>query len=193
MTTPSKRKGDACACGCGERTSARPAKYVRGHRPPISLAEAVARHTLVTDGCWEWQGYIRPSGYGDVGVPGESRTEGAHRASWLIHEGPIPDGMFVCHHCDNPRCVRPDHLFLGTSQDNMDDMWAKGRGSRLYGSRSPGAKLTLAEVEEIRRRHVAGIHPARRTGGSSTELAREFGITRQYVGQLVSGSWRTVA
>ena len=143
------------------------------------------------DGCWEWQAYIRPAGYGQMGLPGTRRTIDAHRASWVIHNGPIPDGLFVCHHCDNRKCVRPDHLFLGTCMDNVRDAVAKGRiaASRARGLRCGNARLTDEQVAEIRRRHKT-IHPARRTGSSTSELAAEFGITRQYVGQLVAGKWR---
>jgi len=78
--------------------------------------------------CWEWSAYRMPNGYGKFKF---NDKEGlAHRASWEIHFGPIPEGLFVCHHCDNPGCVRPDHLFLGTPQDNVDDMYAKGRDHR---------------------------------------------------------------
>lgn len=81
------------------------------------------------DGCWIWTASVSRAGYGDIWVglrPGV-RIIKVHRLSWEIHYGPIPDGLFVCHRCDNPRCVRPDHLFLGTHTDNMRDASAKGR------------------------------------------------------------------
>lgn len=83
-----------------------------------------------TDGCWEWTGYRRKSKqlYGSIMV--NAKHMYAHRYSWLLHNGPIPDDMIVCHRCDNPSCVRPDHLFLGTDADNVADMVAKGRNSR---------------------------------------------------------------
>lgn len=80
------------------------------------------------DSCWEWRGRRRGRGYGYLPKPLEGGTEtAAHRAAWELEIGPIPDGLFVCHHCDNPPCVRPTHLFLGTNADNMRDMVAKGR------------------------------------------------------------------
>jgi hypothetical protein len=79
--------------------------------------------------CWEWTACRHHQwGYGHVRVGG--KLEAAHRVSWEMHNGPIPDGLLVCHHCDNPKCVRPAHLFLGTGTDNSRDMHAKGRGTK---------------------------------------------------------------
>lgn len=90
--------------------------------PVIRFWEKVRK----SDGCWEWTAGRLGGRYGDfmVGV-GDHRS--AHRYSWELHFGPIPVGMNVCHHCDNPGCVRPDHLFIGTQKDNLRDMQGKGR------------------------------------------------------------------
>ena len=77
-------------------------------------------------GCWEWRGSLMKNGYASF-VHDSPRKVLAHRYSWMLHNGPIPAGLLICHHCDNRRCVRPDHLFLGTTLDNMRDMIAKGR------------------------------------------------------------------
>lgn len=84
-----------------------------------------------TDGCWVWLAGKDKDGYGNfsVGQRATARPVRAHRVAWELTHGSIPDGLFVLHECDNPPCVRPDHLFLGTNQNNMDDMVAKGRGS----------------------------------------------------------------
>ncbi len=83
-------------------------------------------------GCWEWQSTLFERGYGSFSmlVDGVKKDRQAHRVSWEMANGAIADGLFVCHRCDNPLCVRPDHLFLGTVQDNNADMIAKGRNSR---------------------------------------------------------------
>lgn len=85
------------------------------------------------DACWEWQGPLYHDGRGQVQINGRRLI--ASRAAWEMVNGPIPPGMFACHHCDNPPCVRPDHLFLGTPKDNTEDMLRKGRAHWQKGNR----------------------------------------------------------
>ena len=83
--------------------------------------------TVVTDsGCWEWTGCRLPTGYGHIGFY-QNRNCGTHRVAWILTHGDIPKGLCVCHKCDNPPCINPDHLFLGTRADNVHDRDAKGR------------------------------------------------------------------
>ena len=86
----------------------------------------------VDSGCWEWNATLR-NGYGALKV--EKKTCGAHRVSWMIHNGNIPSGVCICHRCDNPKCVNPAHLFMGTHSDNMKDAYEKGRIEMPEGSR----------------------------------------------------------
>ena len=96
------------------------------------VKEKLLSNIKVVGDCWEWQKYVGKKGYGymrltDFGGKGRFKWR-VHRLSYMIFKGDIPGGMFICHTCDNPCCVNPDHLFLGTHQDNMDDMNNKGRG-----------------------------------------------------------------
>lgn len=147
------------------------------------------RNVNKTDGCWEWAGNVRRQGYGrfSVTLPRPEGFKGktpqksyvASRYSWEITNGPIPDGMFVCHTCDNPKCVRPDHLFLGTCQDNRTDCVSKGRMAR--GESHGCAKLTEVQVKEIRA-----------LGGTMTRtsIAKLYGVKINTISRVLSGeSW----
>ncbi len=134
------------------------------------------------DGCWEWLASTGPGGYGRFGVPGMSTGWlHAHRMSWTLSKGEIPDGMYVCHVCDNPPCVNPRHLFLGTPADNMADKIRKGRHME-----SRTRKLTEAAVREIR-----GTPP--RGGVSRKELAKKFGVGESAIYKVLNRkNWRHV-
>lgn len=138
-------------------------------------------------GCWIWTAALgndprggKRNSYGQFWVgskaDGTGRMAFAHRVAWELSTGPIPEGMKVLHHCDNPACVRPSHLFLGTQVHNMIDMVAKGRANRPTGIRHYCAKLTDDQVREIRKLYRPGKHCAER--GNAIELAHQFGVTR---------------
>lgn len=113
-------------------------------------------------GCWLWLKALDTGGYGTTTY---NRTQyRAHRVSWIVHHGAIPDGAYVCHRCDNILCVNPDHLFLGTPLSNMQDKIAKGRAKWLKGEELPGAKLTEQDVVAIRDSTETGAVLARRYG-----------------------------
>lgn len=162
----------------------------RTHGDPLMLAWGTAEDRFWSnvaiagaDDCWLWTSpWVNEGGYGLLGIDGKSVL--AHRFSWELHNGPIPDGLCVLHRCDNPACCNPAHLFLGTRPDNSADMVTKGRSSR--GSRSPAAKLTEEDVRVIRRR-VAGCE-AQRT------VAADFGVRPQTISKIVRRQrWRHVS
>lgn len=109
------------------------------------------------DGCWVWQGARAGHGYGTLKRGERGLTKLAHRISWELHFGAIPDGMCVCHHCDEPPCVNPDHLFLGTVKDNVGDMLEKGRRGAGHTNLVPETWRKLSKTRS------AGVH-ARRAG-----------------------------
>jgi len=116
------------------------------------------------DECWEWTGYRINGKYGRFYYKGK-KGESAHRIAWMMTYGEIPEGMFVCHHCDNPPCCNPKHLFIGSFSDNMQDMWNKrrhpnptGRPSEtMTGERNIKARLTSDNVLRIRELHANGV------------------------------------
>lgn len=133
------------------------------------------------NGCWLWQACTTTFGYGQFYF--ERRLQNAHRVSWQIFNGDLPRGIFVCHKCDNPPCVNPDHLFLGTHEDNMDDRKNKRRfvhGKKYYGSSSPFSKLTDEQVLEI-------LSLYNTDNVQQKELAKRFGVTQACIWYIVNG------
>lgn len=132
--------------------------------------------------CWIYTGALHQFGYGMINKSGtkESDVTTAHAFSYEIENGPIPDGQFALHRCDNPPCIRPKHLFLGSHKDNMDDMVAKER--QVRGEESPGAKLTEDQIRKIRidRR-------------SNRDIAEDYGVSHQLVGEIRRGvRWKHI-
>jgi hypothetical protein len=150
------------------------------------------KHVDKSGECWLWTATRSSDGYGRVRVQRPKRTDlNAHRVSWELAYGPIPSGQHVLHHCDNPPCVRPDHLFLGTNADNVADKVAKGRTADTRGERNHKAKLTAEQVAVIRAEWTAGAI-GRPIGRSKTaELAERFGVTKSSIYHVARGwTWR---
>lgn len=126
-----------------------------------------------SDGCWTHSGSLGSHGYPQAtSVTGKGWSEPAHRVSWMIHNGTIPDGLFVCHRCNNRLCVRPDHLYLGTHKQNMDDMARAGH---------PNRRLTNEDAEMIRQSTDTQVSLAKRFGLHPRSIANiKRGITYRY-------------
>ena len=134
------------------------------------------------DDCWEWTGYKSDQGYGRVNYKYPIRTTKAHRFSYYLAHGSLPENMSVCHRCDNPSCVNPAHLFLETNAGNMADRERKGRGVTPFsrGSAKGNAVLTESQVLEIKAAIKAG-------NVSQSELARKYGVAKPTINNIAQG------
>lgn len=156
----------------------------------IPMADRFWKHVDKSGECWIWTASFQ-GWYGQIKSDGNS-VIGAHRASWIIHNGPIPDGLWVLHRCDNPACVNPDHLFLGTHDDNMRDMAEKGRQGLVNhperaprGERNRHAKLSESDVLTIRTAHASGV--------GTTALSRQYGVYETTIADIVSRrTWKHI-
>lgn len=136
-------------------------------------------HVDCSSECWLWKSAKLPKGYGLFTVNNGKRWQNvlAHRISWLIHNSSIPNELLVCHKCDNPSCVNPSHLFLGTCKDNLQDQVSKGRSR--YGERHHNVKLTEKDVAEIMSLREKGL--------THKEIASKFGVSRNNVTNILNG------
>lgn len=164
-------------------------------RKPIPVEERFWRFVVKHDDCWEWAG-AKHYGYGIINISRKAGTTEAHRLSWEIHNGAIPDGMCVCHKCDNRACVNPLHLFLGDRNDNNQDMWSKGRGSkpprhgilppRHVGVAHHNAKLVPTQIQQIRELANQGL--------SGRFLASVFKVSPTTISNILQRKiWKEVA
>lgn len=135
-------------------------------RPPKPIEKRFWSKVSKTETCWVWTGAHGQSGHGVVST-GQKSTQ-ASRISWELHFGTIPNGLMICHHCDNPPCVRPDHLFLGTQKDNMKDSCVKYRQQKKY---TPGT------IRLIRSRYANGTN--------TIVLAKDYGIPHYYIKRII--------
>jgi hypothetical protein len=185
-----------CACGCGEPAPiakrncprrghkiGQPLTWVSGHHakcqvfPVRPLADRFWPRVKKSDHCWEWTGYRDRNGYGHLRV--NQKMTLAHRCSYEMAYGPIPDNQLVRHKCDNPSCVRPGHLELGTHDDNAWDSVVRGR-------RCPQSHLTANDARQIR-------YIRKTSGMSYTKIARQFNVTAMTVYHIVKRqTWRHI-
>jgi len=132
------------------------------------------------DECWLWRHTTDKDGYGIAYIPSRHQSVRAHRLAYRFWYGPIPDGLLICHKCDNPACVNPRHLFKGTVADNNHDRDRKGRGRDQHGIKHNMAKLTDADVLEIRRLLSGTPEP-----GLKAATARRFGVSAATITQIL--------
>lgn len=207
MTTPK-----LCECGCGQPApiaqrnnpnrgyiKGQPARFCVGHylklhpltkgyyRPPVE--ERFWKNVDKSSDCWIWTGSIAGNGYGAIRCNGKQK--GAHRVAWMLAHGDIPSGMVVRHSCDNPLCVRVDHLSLGSVAENSHDMVSRGRAPRVgpkspaRGERNAAAVLNEANVRTIRQEHAAGK--------ATKVLAQQFNVTDATIRHIVTRlTWKHV-
>ena len=181
-----------CECGCGKETKlsrytdahngyvkGMPMRFLKGHggvRPPLERFWAKVNKT---ETCWLWKGHVDADDYGRINWFGKRIL--THRLSWKIHNGAIPQGLCVLHRCDTPRCVRPDHLFIGTNVENTADKTRKGRAAKGLGHGLH--KLTQENVQEIRK--------LKSEGWRSKDLTKRYGVTRAAIYSVIMGkTWK---
>lgn len=172
---------------CENSLCVNPAHRVIASEVDYFWSKAADGRTIVPDlgPCREWTGTINVYGYGKSFKNG--KIVGAHRRAWELTFGAIPDGLCVCHKCDNPPCVNPKHLFLGTKRDNYRDMMTKGRyGSCVaLGSKHTGSKLHETDIPKIRSMAASGV--------TQQKIADHFGITNSRVCHILQGkAWKHV-
>lgn len=159
-----------------------------------TLEEVFWRHVSPepNSGCWLWDGAVSKRGYGKIGrrSPHSGRVQmlSAHRVSLTVHGVAIGQGMNVCHRCDNPPCVNPAHLFVGTQKENIRDCVVKGRAKRasVSGEANPNAKISAADVSAIRARLASGE--------KQRVIAADFGLRQTTISAIKHGSlWSSLA
>lgn len=144
------------------------------------LEERLDRNTFYSpDGCWYWTGSVKVTGYGIISV--KDRLYAAHRISYAIRKGPV-NNLFICHTCDNPKCINPDHLWMGTDMDNVLDKVQKGRCFSGSGELNGLAKLTEKQVLEIRSLN-GKVKPI--------EIAKKYSMSRTGINHILTRStWK---
>ena len=150
----------------------------------ISIQEKLTRYNVSVNGCWIWNSTTDKDGYG-VFTHHRNKQIRAHRASYEFYVGSIPNDVFICHKCDTPSCINPNHLFIGTAKDNTRDMMTKGRDFKPCGSEHPSSKLTEDNVIEIRKLHTYGL--------AHSEIAKCYGVVFQTISSIVTRrTWRHI-
>lgn len=189
-------KAVGCACGCGEevapKTPGRPARFIHGHNRStqgrrVSVHDRFWSRVHKSEGCWEWTGGHDKDGRGRFWHEGRNVT--APRMALLLSGTSVQNESWVCHHCDNPSCVRPSHLYVGDATTNVRDMDSRGRRvsaktrPKAKGEKNHNAKLSDADVAAI-----LSAYTGKR--GEQTKLAAEYGVTPSLINAIIQGGHR---
>lgn len=152
---------------------------------PLSLPPGIEKRFMakviisLESGCWEWNATKTLNGYGRIGI--NRKTMLAHRLSYLMYKGDIPNDLHICHSCDNRKCVNPDHLWAGTRQENMDDCVRKGR------ARGPNYKGSMVGTSKLSEEQVREIKVSLSDGASCASLGRKYSVTPQAISRIKFG------
>lgn len=158
--------------------------YELSRKPPEARFWAKVDKSAGAEGCWPWTGARNWQDYGIFKLAGGTHGQSAHRYTWEVTNGRIPDGLQVLHRCDNPPCCNPAHLWLGTNTDNVADKMAKGRAKTARGETNRHAKLTADQVKEIRA-----------LGGtmSQEKIGQQFGVSQVQISNILRGDhWKHI-
>lgn len=148
------------------------------------------KNVIIKKGCWDWSGPIAKGGYPVMTCSKALGPDRSHRASWIIHKGPIPNGKCVCHYCDNPICTNPEHLWIGTHKENNDDKIRKGRQSKLSPPHKPGSKNGSSKLNEYQ---VIEIKKLISSGLSCYSIGPYFNVSKQTILRIKNGkNWKHV-
>lgn len=202
------RKRWLCECLCGDEVLVFTANLISGitkscgcskfaffgGRPIESAEKRFLRYLNKSseDSCWVYTGSIDRKGYGVVSRGGRGATcYKAHRLSYELYKGPIPEGLCVCHRCDNPPCCNPSHLFLGTKGDNNRDMYAKGRNNNTNNAK--GEHHALAKLNADKVREIRASWESEKPRPEQRELAKRYGVDQQVIWSVIHRkTWKHV-
>jgi len=154
------------------------------------LKKSFEKHVIRQEGCWGWKGPIAKGGYPVMSCRRAIGSDRGHKASWIIHRGQIPKYMHVCHACDNPICTNPDHLWVGTHQQNNDDKMEKGRHKFHLPPHKPGSSNGASKLTEDQVREIKILI---RSGRSCYGISKDFNVSKQTILRIKNGvNWSHV-
>lgn len=149
------------------------------------LLKSFEKHVIRQDGCWGWKGPIDHGGYPVMSCKRSIGPDRGHKASWVIHKGPLKKGKHICHSCDNPICTNPDHLWIGTHKENNDDKIKKGRANWVKPPHKPGS---LNGSSKLKEEQVIEIKKLLDEGKSCYSIGPLFGVSKQTILRIKKGT-----